>query len=219
MSKKCCGMIYSDDEKVCKVCGKPLNAQAAKDTDDQDMIQEAYEDDGEVDEADYSEEEDNNEEGSYDEAESSEENGNEEDYSSEQTEEYEENIGTIDVDNEEDDEEKKDVNYLKKHIEREAILDQIFDDNGYKKNDIIKEEKEKVPYKGAGIFTLILALLGLAFIGVLVYFIILNPYYVKDGEADKQLEYPELASTMDADELSTLLVPYGATVTDATQED
>ncbi len=189
MSKKCCGMIYSDDEKVCKVCGKPLSDETAEDIDKIENVD--LDDESKDDE----QTEDLNEE--YDE--------------SEDAEEIEES--------DEDDEKEKDVNYLKKHIEREAILDQIFDDNGYKKNDYIKEDGEKVPYKGAGIFTLILAILGLAFIGALVYFIILNPYYIKDGEADEKLDYPELASTSDADELSTLLVPYGATVTDAVEED
>ncbi|MBQ9279013.1 MAG: DUF3784 domain-containing protein [Lachnospiraceae bacterium] len=117
-----------------------------------------------------------------------------------------------------EEEEVKEKDLFKKHIEREAILDQIFDDNGYKKNDVIKEEKEKVPYKGAGIFMLILVILGIAFIGTMVYFIILNPYYIKSGEADKNLEYPELSSPSDSDELSELLKPYGATATDAEEE-
>lgn len=114
-----------------------------------------------------------------------------------------------------EEEEVKEKDLFKKHIEREAILDQIFEDNGYKKNDVIKEEREKIPYKGGGIFTLILAILGMALIGVMVYFIILNPYYIKSGEADKQLDYPELSSSTDSDELDELLKPYGATATDA----
>lgn len=116
---------------------------------------------------------------------------------------------------EEEEPEEKEKDLFKKHIEREAILDQIFEDNGYKKNDVIKEEREKIPYKGGGIFTLILAILGMALIGVMVYFIILNPYYIKSGEADKQLDYPELSSSTDSDELDELLKPYGATATDA----
>lgn len=27
MSKKCCGILHSEDEKVCRVCGKPLNPE------------------------------------------------------------------------------------------------------------------------------------------------------------------------------------------------
>ena len=110
-------------------------------------------------------------------------------------------------------EQKEDL--LKKHIEREAILDQIFDDNRYKKNDIIKDEKAKIPYKGIGVFTLLVAILGIVFIGLMIYFIILNPYYVKKGKSDNNLIYPELASDTNATELSTLLEPYDATVTDA----
>lgn len=216
MSKKCCGMIYSDDEKVCKICKKPLVDDNTGDSGDIETVQfgdkemteteaakeseDDYEESGEAEEAKEEYEESDEAEEEYDNA----------DVTGETEEAYD--SGDADED------ENKNVNYLKKHIEREAILDQIFDDNGYKKNDIIKEEREKVPYKGAGIFTLILAILGLVFIGLLVYFIVLNPYYIKNGEADKQLDYPELASTSDAGELSTLLVPYGATVTDAAEE-
>ena len=122
-------------------------------------------------------------------------------------------VSTIESGETEDAEKKVDL--FKKHIEREAILDQIFDENGYKKDDIIKEDKEKVPYKGIGIFTLIIAILNFALIGLMVYFIILNPYYIKSGKSDNNLAYPELASSTDSEELSELLKPYFATATDA----
>lgn len=35
MSKKCCGMIYADEDTVCKICGKPL-VQEEKETSDTD---------------------------------------------------------------------------------------------------------------------------------------------------------------------------------------
>ena len=208
MSKKCCGMIYSDDEKVCKICKKPLVDDNAGDTKDIETVQFGEEEAAEESEDEYEE---------YDEAKEADE---EYEGSDETNEEYDKADPTGEAEKPHDsgDADDKNVNYLKKHIEREAILDQIFEDNGYRKNDTIKEEREKVPYKGAGIFTLILAILGLAFIGLLVYFIVLNPYYIKNGEADRQLEYPELSSTSDAEELSTLLEPYEATVTDAAEE-
>lgn len=193
MSKKCCGMIYSDDEKVCKVCGKALDdAETVTDKADESKADESKAD-----------ETDNTEEEAYD-TEDSTEDSTEDDTEDSTEDRHLTSDGKVD--------------YLKKHIEREAILDQIFEDNGYKKNDVIKEEKEKVPFKGAAIFTLILAVLGLALIGALVYFIVLNPYYIKSGEADKKLDYPQLASTSDAEELATLLEPYGATATDAQEE-
>ena len=107
---------------------------------------------------------------------------------------------------------------FKKHIAREAILDQIYEDNGFKKDDVIREQKEKTPFKALAVFSLVLAVAGLALIGVLVYFIILNPYYIKSGAADEQLIYPMLSSDTDAEELSEPLVTYGATDTDAMQD-
>ena len=157
-------MIYSDDEKVCKICKKPLVDDNAGDTQDIETVQFGEEEAVEESEDEYEE---------YDEAKEADEEYEESD---ETDEEYDkaDTTGEAEKAHDSGDADDKNVNYLKKHIEREAILDQIFEDNGYRKNDTIKEEREKVPYKGAGIFTLILAILGLAFIGLLVYFIVLN---------------------------------------------
>ena len=214
MSKKCCGMIYSDDEKICKVCGKPL-------------LDEAF-DGADVEETEAEESQADDVEEAFDDKKASDEEESSGEEASDETEAPEkgDSYDGEELSDEEDDYEPEDrhrtsdgkVDYLKKHIEREAILDQIYDDNGYKKNKEALEEKDKVPFKGAGIFTLIIAILGLALIGALVYFIVLNPYYIKSGEADKKLDYPQLASDTDAGELATLLEPYNATVTDADEE-
>ncbi|MBR1815329.1 MAG: hypothetical protein IJ763_01370 [Lachnospiraceae bacterium] len=126
----------------------------------------------------------------------------------------EDNIDSVqDIEAVEDIEEEDNV---KKQITRDVILEHIYDeDNGYKKNDVIKEDKEKTPFKALGIFSLIIALAGLALIGVLVYFVILNPYYIKSGASDKPLYYPELITGFDSQDKSELLESYQATETDA----
>ena len=231
MSKKCCGIIYSDDEKVCKVCGKPLDKKNKKEKkrkkSDAELYEEEISDSYETIPEERVPDEVNEELPEESESDEADETLPEECVPDEADEELPEERTSDEEDgihyskNEADDtlqDGENKVDYLKKHIEREAILDQIFDDNGYKKNDVIKESKSKVPYKGAGIFTLILAILGIALIGVMVYFIIINPYYIKSGEANKQLDYPELVSDMDSYELSTPLEPYDATAADAVPE-
>ena len=129
-------------------------------------------------------------------------------------------INTEDIEESEeltDSEENNDLeeDNVKKQITRETILEQIYDeDSGYKKKDVIKEKKERTPFKALGIFSLIIAIAGIALIGVLAYFIILNPYYIKSGASDEPLIYPELATGSDASEKSELLVPNQATQTD-----
>ena len=131
-----------------------------------------------------------------------------EDINVEDNTEYDEDIESAEDIEEEDN--------VKKQITRDAILEHIYDeDNGYKKNDVIKEDKERTPFKALGIFSLIIAFAGLALIGVLAYFIIFNPYYIKSGASDEPLYYPELATDSDAQDKSELLMPYQATETDA----
>lgn len=226
MSKKCCGIVYSDDEKVCKVCGKPLDSQKDSEIDESKINEEESEydeavdeneSDEDTDEAESERDEDAAEAESDEDADKAEPEHDEDAAEVESDEDLDESKAEDDTSEYASQEENK-VDYLKKHIEREAILDQIFDDNGYKKNDVIKDGRGRVPYKGAGIFTLILAIIGIALIGAMVYFIILNPYYIKSGEADKKLEYPELVSDTELYELSSPLEPY-STVTDAIPEE
>ncbi|MBQ9609559.1 MAG: hypothetical protein IJV15_08975 [Lachnospiraceae bacterium] len=130
-------------------------------------------------------------------------------------EDTEENIDTEDSIEAEKDIDTEDDN-IKKQITRDAILEHIYDeDNGFKKNDVIKEDKERTPFKALGIFSLLIAFAGLALIGVLSYFIIFNPYYIKSGASNEALIYPELQENYDSQDKSILLTPYQATETDA----
>ena len=61
--------------------------------------------------------------------------------------------------------------------------------------------------KAFGIISLIVAVLGLAFITLCVIFLIVFPIYDKSGMEGKKLEYPEIATSADAAQQRALLTP------------
>ena len=106
---------------------------------------------------------------------------------------------------------------IKKQIERETILEQIYEDKSFVKDDVIKEKKKKTPLKALGIISLVLAICGLALAIVLGYFLVINPSYDKTG-INHNLVYPEVSTNSDAyDGVRPLL--YDSTQSDVTGDE
>lgn len=177
MSKKCCGIIYSDEEQVCKICGKPLVEENTHE---------------------------NNEEFNIDDI-------------TAMLDQITKDIGG-DTDAAEPDirgsetKTKADADADK----GEAVADEASEDDGWvtveapksekkaekpKKNE---NEKASKGLKAAGILFLTLAVLGLALVGICVYFMVIHPYYDKNGE-HYALNYPQISSASDAYEMSDML--------------
>ncbi|MBD5097440.1 MAG: hypothetical protein HDT40_10740 [Lachnospiraceae bacterium] len=175
MSKKCCGIIYSDDEQVCKICGKPLNEEIAHENNEEfnidditAMLDKISKDIGGDDEA---VETDTGETGM--------ENADIPDKGEDITDETSENDGWVTV---------------------EAPKSEKKADKP-KKNE---NEKASKGLKTAGILFLTLAVLGFVLVGLCVYFMVFNPYYDKNGE-HYPLNYPQISSASDAYEMSDML--------------
>ncbi len=177
MSKKCCGIIYSDEEQVCKICGKPLVEENTRENNEEfnidditAMLDQITKDIG----------------GDTDAAEP--------------------DIGGSETKTKADADADK----------GEAVSDEASEDDGWvtveapksekkaekpKKNE---NEKASKGLKAAGIAFLTLAVLGLLLVGLCVYFMVINPYYDKNGE-HYALNYPQISSASDAYEMSDML--------------
>lgn len=83
------------------------------------------------------------------------------------------------------------------------------------------DEKASKALKTVGVFSIVLAALGLAAIGVFTYYMVIAPYYDKNGES-YELNYPILATDADADtdckKLELMQTPTDASATDAEPE-
>lgn len=176
MSKKCCGIIYSDDEQVCKICGKPLAEENAHE---------------------------NNEEFNIDDI-------------TAMLDKITRDIGGGDSDAVETDTGEAGMDAADIAGEGEDITDEVTEDDGWvtveapkseKKADKPKKngnEKASKGLKAAGTVFLTLAVLGLALVGLCVYFMVIDPYYDKNGE-HYPLDYPQISSASDAYEMSDML--------------
>lgn len=174
MSKKCCGIIYSDDEKVCKICGKPLT-------------------EGNTPE--------DNEEFNIDDI-------------TAMLDQITKDIGGETDSAEPDGDRSPDT--ADSAGKEEAVTDEASEDDGWvtvetpkseKKEDKPKKnenEKASKGLKAAGTLFLTLAVLGLALVGLCVYFMVIHPYYDKNGE-HYPLNYPQISSASDAYEMSDML--------------
>lgn len=175
MSKKCCGIIYSDEEQVCKICGKPLAEETAHE---------------------------NNEEFNIDDI-------------TAMLDKINKDIGG-DSDAAEPDTGEISAEADGIADEGEAVADEASEDDGWvtveapkseKKADKPKKnenEKASKGLKAAGILFLTLAVLGLALVGICVYFMVIHPYYNKNGE-HYPLNYPQISSASDSYEMSDML--------------
>ena len=191
MSKKCCGITYTDDETVCKICGRSL-VEDVQDEEYKRMLEETnkvvedvlrmQKEGGDVppDEAAGVTEEDDIET-----------KGNEDVTDNNETIEDTEISGDSDV---VDDEEITD---------NEAI-DDLEEADAKEK---ISVDRAGGGTKAFGIISLIVAVLGLAFITLCVIFLIVFPIYDKSGMEGKKLEYPEIATSADAAQQRALLTP------------
>ncbi|MCM1287154.1 MAG: hypothetical protein NC240_02500 [Clostridium sp.] len=152
MSKKCCGIIYSDDEKICKICGKPL------------VDENAHE---------------NNEEFNIDDITAmldkiNKDIGGDDDDAKTDTGEISLEAADIDKGEAVVDEVPEDDGWVTVDAPRsEKKTDKP------KKNENGKASKG---LKAAGILFLTLAILGLVLVGLCVYFMVFRPYYDKNGE-------------------------------------
>lgn len=180
MSKKCCGIIYSDDEQVCKICGKPLVEENAHENNEEfnidditamlDKINRDIGGDSYAVETDV---------GETDMGETGMEAADVADKDEAVADEASEDDGWVTV---------------------EAPKSEKKADKP-KKNE---NEKASKGLKAAGIFFLTLAVLGFALVGMCVYFMVVNPYYDKNSK-HYPLDYPQISSASDAYEMSDML--------------
>lgn len=190
MSKKCCGIIYSDEEQVCKICGKPLEETAHENDEEFNidditaMLDKITKDIGGGADA-----------VATDTDEISSETADIADKGKDITDEASDDDGWVTVDAPKA--EKKAGKTADKEAHKEA--DKKADKP--KKNE---NEKASKGLKAAGIMFLTLAVLGFMLIGLCVYFMVFNPYYDKNGE-HYPLNYPHISSASDAYEMSDML--------------
>ena len=181
MSKKCCGFIYSDEEQICRICGSELvhEAEPVVTVKDEQVDNVQNDIQSELDNFDM------------DKIMAS--------VSNIQTQiesELAEPIG------DEPKSEAEEVSLVSEEIEDKNmmdILDEVVEDHVANDNAKIKpgEEKATTGIKVVGILSIILAVLGIAMVGVCIYFMVIKPSYDKSGESNKQLYYPEIATNSD----------------------
>lgn len=200
MSKKCCGMTYSDDETVCKVCGKtlPENSYDLNDILDDIKNNELAGDNNKI--------KDDDNQDDYD-----------EDLEDEVTDvlksKSDESVDDLDLDEEVTDVLKSGRNTEESEEDLDSEITDVLKrendnldlDKDAKNalNDIVEEKKNSDDdgrasggLKFLGIISLLTAIAGLAIIGLGVYFLIVNPVFDKSNE-DLDLNYPYIASSTD----------------------
>ncbi len=174
MSKKCCGMIYADEDTICKICGKPL-------TEEVNPEQEA---DSDKDAVEYSK-------------------------LKEETDKVVADVLRMQEETEKNAEAGTDTALAGEEETAEAV--------SAADEDAAEEEGEKVSVrqpgrapggmKAAGILAIIAAALGMAAIVLSIIFFVLFPEYSKRGNADMQMNFPEIATETDAIAQRPVLTP------------
>lgn len=243
MSKKCCGITYTDDETVCKICGKPL-VEDIQDEEYKRMLEETNKvvedvlrmqkeaENASPDKADAPPEsefsvtvDENNE--AVEDIEATEITddgkvaGNNEITDNAKIADDADNKETTDdvkaiYNNESVDAsdtaeitDAAEVNDYTEEVDDEEITDNedtddLEEDDGKKK---ISADRAGGGTKAFGIISLIVAVLGLAFVTLCVIFLIVFPIYDKSDMEGKNLEYPEIATSADATQQRALLTP------------
>ena len=244
MSKKCCGITYTDDETVCKICGKPL----VEDIQDEEykrmleetnkvvedvlrMQKEAEKASSEKADApsapDFSVTADDNN-GAVEDIEAT---GDEEVTDDTETTDDVKAIYNVDasdtaeatdeteiadaaeVTDETEIADAAEVNdYTETTGNTEEVDDEEITDDEEDDSEEDDEEKTSADRAGGGtkafgIISLIVAVLGLAFVTLCVIFLIVFPIYDKSDMEGKNLEYPEIATSADATQQRALLTP------------
>ena len=220
MSKKCCGITYTDDETVCKICGKPL-VEDIQDEEYKRMLEETNKVVEDVlrmqkeaenaspekavapPESDFSVTADEN---------------NEEVEDIEATETTETTDDASDIAEATDDTEIADAAEVNDYTETTGDTEEVDDEeitDNEDTDDSEEDDDEEKPSadragggtKAFGIISLIVAVLGLAFVTLCVIFLIVFPIYDKSDTEGKNLEYPEIATSADATQQRALLTP------------
>ncbi len=102
--------------------------------------------------------------------------------------------------------------------EKEILTEIVFE-----KND--RDKKTKTGLKTVGIISIVLAVAGLALIGLCVYFLMLKPTYDKNGDNGNTVTYDNIASVTDSSYsekkplLEMIATSPDATPLDATSQD
>lgn len=179
MSKKCCGILHSEDEKVCRVCGKPLNSE---DVPDEAVAPAAAESDHQADKkAEIGDAEIEAVINAAMEAVSGVGTGREE---------------TAAVQEASDDDGET--------AAAETVTDTR---NGRGRKHTVNADRASRGLKVMGILSIVMSVLGLAVVTLGVLFLVVFPNYKKEGAAERELRFEtETASASDA-EPRPLLVP------------
>lgn len=211
MSKKCCGMIYADEDTVCKICGKPL-VQEEKEASDTDK-----------DAVDYSKLKEETDKVVADVL--------------RMQEEAEKNTAAdaglaSDADSDADADSASDTDAAADAVPAEdeaagetPAADEALAEESGEETPVRQPGKAPGGMKAVGILAIIAAVLGMAAIVLGIIFFVLFPEYGKHGNADAQIIFPEIATDADAAALRPVLTPTdieinesfdaGATATDA----
>lgn len=222
MSKKCCGITYTDDETVCKICGKPL----VEDIQDEEYKRMLEETNKVVEDVLRMQKEAEN--ASPDKADAPPESefsvtvdeNNEEVEDIEATEITDDvkaiyNNESVDASDTAEITDAAEVNdYTETTGDTEKVDDEEITDNEDTSDLEEDDGKKKISAdragggtKAFGIISLIVAVLGLAFVTLCVIFLIVFPIYDKSDMEGKNLEYPEIATSADATQQRALLTP------------
>ena len=206
MSKKCCGLIYNENEKFCTRCGKPLIDTPEEETplvlDMSEVDKIAASVRGELEKEQEAKEETVSEE-------TSEEQTNQDESQEEQTVAVEETASQVETTNSGEE-------------EVQLPSDDSEEDDGEDDDDDDDDGKASVGLKLFGTLMIIIMLASIAAVGLGIYFVKLNPYY-KNHNINAPVVYEGVATDTDVNnvELTPLLTPVSIEVqtsTDAVEE-
>lgn len=200
MSKMCCGITYSDDETVCKVCGKTL-PENSHDLNDllEDIKKNELAGDNKIEDSELEDDklEDNKTDDSFG---TDVDDYDENDLDEEVTDVLKSNINTEpeqpeeDLDSEVTDVLKRDTHRTIEDEKKAAALKEVLDNKINTDDD--DDDKASFGLKFLGVISLLLAIAGLAIIGLAVYFLRVKPVYDKSNE-DLDLNYQYIATSTD----------------------
>ena len=206
MSKKCCGIIYNENEKFCTRCGKPLIDTPEEETplvlDMSEVDKIAASVRGELEKEQEAKEETVSEE-------TFKEQTNQEESQEEQTVAVEETASQVETTNSGEE-------------EVQLPSDDSEEDDGEDDDDDDDDGKASVGLKLFGTLMIIIMLASIAAVGLGIYFVKLNPYY-KNHNINAPVVYEGVATDTDVNnvELTPLLTPVSIEVqtsTDAVEE-
>lgn len=218
MSKKCCGILHSEDEQVCRVCGKPLasgNESPEYQAEGAETREDAPASDAVTDESSVGDAV----------KEAAEPTG-----AAEYTQAAEPAGAAESVEAPTSAEAVESVQAIESPAEAELAAGADGDNGGREKR---KTNIDKAPkaIKVIGVLSIILSVLGLAAVSLSVLFLVVFPSYKKEGAADRELKFESDTASASDSVPRPLLTPTDAEIeeyfevkdvatgTDATPED